>query len=112
VVDAPQKFALMGCAFAHIAPYTIDASPRTPLEAAACGTPTICLDNDGTKEHIAEGVSGFACSSVDEMAEAIHEARKLDRQAIRDWVVLEHDIKRTMREHNDLIIKVAEGARW
>lgn len=109
-----QKFAILG-AVAHLAPYTIDAGPRSPLEAAACGTPTICLDGDGTKEHVHEGLTGFICKDADNMAQFVQiaaEAKDFQRKSCRLWVEREHDIKRTIVLHEQTLEAVAGGARW
>lgn len=112
IVTDAVKYDLLGNAIALLAPYTIDASPRTPLEAAATGTPTICLSNDGTKEHISEGVTGWACASVEGIAYRIKDAPNLDRVKIRAWVDENHNAKHTMKQLEYALAQVAGGERW
>jgi len=44
-----------------------------PIEAMACGTPVIALDQGGTKETITEGVTGvhFATQSIEAIIDAV-----------------------------------------
>lgn len=40
-------------------------------EAMSCGIPVVCTDAGGMKEQITNGVEGFLCSSIDEMADRV-----------------------------------------
>ena len=76
------------------------------------GTPTICLDADGTQEHVAHCVSGFVCEDAGEMVEAVRDARLLGRAAIRAWALEEHSLDRMLNEYEAALARVAEGDRW
>jgi len=105
-----QKWHILGHALALLAPYTIDAGPRSPLEAAACGTPTICLDGDGTQEHVLDSVTGAVCRGPEEMAVAV--GRTFDRHSIRTWIKTNRDVHKTIERHEQLLQAVAAGERW
>lgn len=107
-----KKWAMLGKAKALLAPYIEDASPRVPLEAAACGVPTICLAGDGTKEHVEHGVTGFVCRDLDEMAMAIPSLDLLNRQEIRDWVVENHHLNDMIDKYENALVELARGERW
>lgn len=112
VVDEAEKWRLLGGALGHLAPYTDDASPRAPIEAAACGTPTLCLTGDGTGEHVAEGLTGWACEDAAEMAERVKDLRSLPRDKMRIWAKQEHDVSSTILKIEQLLAAVAAGERW
>jgi Glycosyl transferases group 1 len=105
-------YRVLGGALGLLCPYTIDASPRAPLEAAACGTPTICLDGDGTRSNVYNDVTGFVCSSPRQMDEAIGQLKNLNRGIIRKWVEDNHNIKQTALDVLRMLEAVANGARW
>ena len=106
------KWACMGRALGLLHPSTIDAAPRTPLEAAACGTPTLCLDRDGTQEHVAHGVTGYVCADWTEMVVQVDELARLDRASIRQWVADTHGYGQMIDGYEALLCAVADGERW
>lgn len=111
--DGTEPFGnLVGNALGLLCPYTIDASPRTPLEAAAAGTPTICLNTDGTRDHVQDGVTGFVCKDEADMVDAVDWLECLNRRAIRQWAEDNHDVKKTVLGVLDLLLAVADGERW
>lgn len=111
-VDEADKWKLLGGALGLLCPYTIDASPRAPLEAAACGTPTICLSTDGTHDHVVNGMTGFVCQDAAEMASRVRELGDLRRGNIRIWVKQTHDIEVTIVEIERLLREVEADRRW
>jgi glycosyltransferase involved in cell wall biosynthesis len=112
ILPEPEKWEWLGSALGLLAPYTIDASPRSPLEAAACGTPTLCLGGDGTKDHVVDGLTGFVCANSMDMAERVKDLPKLKRENIRIWVKQNHDISVTIKETERMLQAVASGQRW
>lgn len=40
-------------------------------EAMSCGIPVVCTDAGGMREQITNGIEGFLCSSIDEMADRV-----------------------------------------
>lgn len=111
-VDEDTKWRLMGNALGVLCPYTIDASPRVPLEAAACGTPTICLDNDGTRDHVYDRLTGFVCHNTGEMIAMVGHLSQLNREKIRIWVAQNHNIDQHVDSIEQALVGVAEGVRW
>jgi glycosyltransferase involved in cell wall biosynthesis len=53
------------------------------IEAMACGTPVIAFPCGSVPEIIEDGLTGRIVSTMDEAAQAVAEALKLDRKAIR-----------------------------
>src|SRR5207237_3565078 len=52
-------------------------------EALACGTPVIALRDGSVPEVIEDGVTGFICSTEDEMVAAVGRLPELDRARCR-----------------------------
>lgn len=111
VLGTSWQLALQS-ADALLYPSTIDAAPRTPLEAAMMGTPTLCLDLDGAQEHVEHCVSGFVCADAAEMADAVPDVALLDRQAMRAWVLDTHGYARMIDGYEAALHAVADGERW
>ena len=112
VLKGQEKWDMLGNAIALLAPYKLDASPRTPIEAAFCGVPTICLEGDGTEEHVEHDLTGFICDSVDEMVQAVKETGDLDRGLIRGWAEAAHSFDKMIDEYEEALTAVANGERW
>jgi glycosyltransferase involved in cell wall biosynthesis len=53
-------------------------------EALACGTPVIALRDGSVPEVIEHGVTGFICSSEEEMVAAVSRLSEIDRARCRD----------------------------
>lgn len=107
-----EKWSCMGRALGLLHPSSIDAAPRLPLEAAATGTPTLCLDGDGAREHVEHGVTGFVCADEDEMVCQVSELDRLDRWAIRKWVEDTHGFEQMADGYEALLEDAAGGHRW
>jgi len=111
-LSGDAKWQALGLSYGLLAPYIQDASPRVPLEAAACGVPTLCLSSDGTQEHVKSGVSGFVCENLDEMVSMVSELDRLDRAKVRQWVCERHNMKDMIDEYERLLLDVMNGRRW
>ena len=104
----------MGNAIAMLCPYRHDASPRVPIEAAYCGTPTVCLNIDGTQDSIFEGVTGYACGNVEDMerkAKAII-AGALDRERVKEMAQDMFSFHKMMDQYETLLRAVRAGETW
>lgn len=112
VLAGEEKWRFLGAAAGLLHPSMIDAAPRTPLEAAACGTPTICLDGDGAAEHVEHCTSGFVCSDIDDMADAIADLELLDRWKVRAWVAETHPLDKMLDRYEAALTAIADGERW
>lgn len=106
------KWKAMQSAKAMILPTRKDAAPRTPLEAAAAGVPSLVMAYDGAAEHVENGVTGFVCRDAEEMQAAIKLVDGLDSGLMREWVRLEHDYSAMIRQYEQAALDVMGGKRW
>lgn len=83
-VNEQEKAVLLGGAYATLFP--IDWPEPFGLvmaESLACGTPVIAMRRGSVPEVLRNGVSGWICDSVDEMAAAVPRIAQLDRGMCR-----------------------------
>lgn len=111
-LTSQEKWQWLGGALALLYPSTNRAAPRLPLEAAACGVPTLCLAGDGCQYHVWPGVTGYACRDDVDMSGGVQDVATLDRPAIREWVAYRHDYAVMVAEYRELLTAVANGERW
>ena len=108
-----SKWDFLGEARVLLHPSRYDAAPRLPLEAAACGTPTLCLNRSGTPEHVKNGLSGMVCLNIQEMVEALHDfIPTVDRAAIRAWVEKKFSLKIMIEAYDVSLLQLEHGERW
>ncbi len=70
--DLPAKNELLSNSLALLFPIQWDEPfGLVMIEAMACGTPVVALPGGSVREVVGEGVSGFICRSVDEMAQRV-----------------------------------------
>jgi glycosyltransferase involved in cell wall biosynthesis len=82
-----EKDALLGGAYAFVYAASDPGASGLPLlEAMATGTPVVAVAGNSATELIRDGVTGFVCNSLGEMAGAIDAVAKLDRKAARTHV--------------------------
>lgn len=87
-VDEATKAALLGGALATLFPIRWpEPFGIVMAESLACGTPVIALPGGSVDEVLVDGVTGFICQSLEEMAEAVSRVSRIDRAACRARVV-------------------------
>jgi glycosyltransferase involved in cell wall biosynthesis len=83
-VNDAEKNSLLGSAKAFLMPILWDEPFGIVMaEALACGTPVIGLKRGSVPEVVADGVTGFVCSDVNEMVQGVGRVDELDRAACR-----------------------------
>jgi len=83
-VDDVQKNQLLGRSAAMLMPLLWEEPFGIVMaEALACGTPVIGLRRGSLPEIVRQGVNGFICDSVDEMASALGRIGDIDRRECR-----------------------------
>jgi glycosyltransferase involved in cell wall biosynthesis len=83
-VDDEQKNRLLGRSAAMLMPLQWEEPFGIVMaEALACGTPVIGLRRGSLPEIVQQGVNGFVCDSVDEMASGVGRIAEIDRRECR-----------------------------
>ena len=83
-VNDAEKNSLLGRARAFLMPILWDEPFGIVMaEALACGTPVIGLRRGSVPEVVADGVTGFVCSDVNEMVQAVGRVDQVERAACR-----------------------------
>lgn len=86
-VDVEEKDRLLGGAYAYLFPIDWpEPFGLTMVEAMATGTPVVAFRAGSVPEVVIDGVTGFVCDSVREMASAVERVGSLDRHACRAHV--------------------------
>lgn len=111
-MSGSEKWRRLGTAAGLLHPSTADAAPRLPLEAAACGVPTICLSEGGAPTNVQHNVSGYVCDDAEAMAEAVGRLNLLNRETVREWVLGARSISSMIVSYSRLLLMVADGRRW
>jgi glycosyltransferase involved in cell wall biosynthesis len=83
-VDQQGKNELLGGAYAYLFPIDWpEPFGLTMAESLATGTPVVAFRAGSVSEVVEDGVTGFVCDTLHDMAEAIPRVRELDRKACR-----------------------------
>jgi len=72
------------------------------IEALACGTPIIAFRRGSVPEIIQHGVNGYIVDTVDEMANAVHDASNISSRACRESVEARFTTDRMVGEYESL----------
>jgi len=81
------------------------------IEAMACGTVPIALDDGALKEIITDGQTGFICGSVDQMVDRIKEIELIDPKACRERAQ-QFSREKMAREYVKLYTSIINGQEW
>jgi glycosyltransferase involved in cell wall biosynthesis len=108
--DLEAKNELLGNATAMLFPIQWDEPfGLVMIEAMACGTPVIAMPGGSVPEIVKDGVSGWVCRSVDEMAKRVRHAGDFDPAEIRAYAEGTFSIDRMVRQYADLYAAVLAG---
>jgi len=77
------------------------------VEAMACGTPVLALGGGSVKEVVQDGVSGYVCRNVRDMAKRIPQL-KFDPSALRAYVDENFSLQRMVGKYTDLYAAAIE----
>ena len=110
-VDGNARAALLGGAIALVHPIRWrEPFGMVAVEALACGTPVVAFPEGAVPEIVDDGVTGFLCGDVADLARGILAAPSLDRGACRQVVETRFSTARMVRDHEWLYASVIEDA--
>jgi glycosyltransferase involved in cell wall biosynthesis len=72
------------------------------IEAMACGTPVIALPGGSVPEIVKDGVSGFVCRTVDEMADKVQRIGHIDPAQVRNYAERAFSLDRMVQQYADI----------
>ncbi len=99
-VNDSEKQAFLGGALALLFPIDWpEPFGLVQIEAMACGTPVVAWRRGSVPEVLDEGVSGFMVEDIDEAVEAVHKARSLNRQSVRERFEQRFTIERVAHDY-------------
>ena len=81
------------------------------IEALACGTPVLAYRGGSIPEIIEDGVTGFICDNLEEMAAAIDRLPLIKRQECRNSFAARFTVKRMVEDYLALYERMALAAR-
>ncbi|MBA4417143.1 MAG: hypothetical protein C0392_04435 [Syntrophus sp. (in: bacteria)] len=93
-------------------PRWFDAFPLVVLEACASGTPVIAFAEGGIPEQIVNGVNGFLCNSIEELADSVERIHEIKPQECRAYAEKYFSSERMALDYVELYHRVMNGERW
>lgn len=110
-VGGAAKLELIGGAAGMLNPVSWDEPfGFCMIEAMACGTPIIATPRGAVPEIVDDGVTGFLCSTEQDMAAAVAQLHSIDRGACRAAVETRFSARRMVADHVDLYEEILAGA--
>jgi glycosyltransferase involved in cell wall biosynthesis len=112
--DLSVKNELLGNSLALLFPIQWDEPfGLVMIEAMACGTPVLALPGGSVQEIVRNGVSGWVCRSVEEMAEKASQAERMFKPAgVREYVAkyfsLDAMVAKYARLYEDIVASPAQ----
>jgi glycosyltransferase involved in cell wall biosynthesis len=98
--DFDRKIELMTGAYCLLAPITWpEPFGLFMIEAMACGTPVVVLNQGSAREVVRHGQTGFIVNNLIEMTEAVEKIQGIDRAACRKHVEQRFDAPRMASDY-------------
>jgi glycosyltransferase involved in cell wall biosynthesis len=108
-ISDAEKNEFIGNAAALVCPYDWpEPFGLVLIEALACGTPVIAYRRGSIPEIIEDGVTGFVCETLAEMADAVERLPLLDRQRCRASFEARFTADRMARDYVTLYERIIE----
>lgn len=110
--DPQMKNELLGKAMALLFPMQGEGPlALVVLEAMACGTPVLALSSESLGDVVQNGVNGFVCRSVGELAKHAHDVSAMSPEIIRQNIADNFSAERMARDYGALYTSsIAEAA--
>jgi|CXWL01.1.fsa_nt_gi glycosyltransferase involved in cell wall biosynthesis len=110
-ISDAEKDDFIGNALALVCPYDWpEPFGLVLIEALACGTPVLAYRRGSIPEIIDDGITGFVCENLAEMAEAVERLPLIDRRRCRSAFDERFTADRMARDYVALYERMAEEA--
>ncbi|MHB9074131.1 MAG: glycosyltransferase family 4 protein [Desulfobaccales bacterium] len=108
--DHVHKVDLMKRARALVLPLEVDETfGLAMIEAMACGTPVLAYDRGAVPEVVAQGETGFAVKTYEELQDSLPRLAVLDPHHCREHVALNFSRDRMVTAYLDLYEEMSRG---
>lgn len=108
-ISDAEKDDFIGNALALVCPYDWpEPFGLVLIEALACGTPVLAYRRGAIPEIIDDGITGFVCESLTEMAEAVERLPLIDRSRCRSAFEERFTVDRMARDYVALYERIIE----
>jgi len=111
-IDREVYFDVLSKAKYLLHPSVEDAAPRSPVEAAMMGIPTLCLDISGTVDQVIDGKTGYVCSSLNNLYARMTQPRELKPSDIRNAMLNDRSYDQMINEYEQLLQNAVNGETW
>ena len=78
------------------------------IEAMACGSPVLALANGSAPEIVKDGISGYLCNSVEQMATRARLCEKFKAAEVRSYVATNFSLDRMVDQYVELYSELLE----
>ena len=108
-ISDAEKDDFIGNALALVCPYDWpEPFGLVLIEALACGTPVLAYRRGSIPEVIDDGITGFVCESLAEMADAVKRLQLIDRRRCRSAFEERFTVDRMARDYVALYERIIE----
>lgn len=106
ITDA-EKNDFLGEACALVAPFDWpEPFGLVFIEALACGTPVVAYRRGSVPEIIDNGVTGYICEQLDDLATAVEQVSILDRRRCRQAFEAQFTVERMVQDYLDVYKRI------
>jgi glycosyltransferase involved in cell wall biosynthesis len=106
-----RKRRLLSAAICLLVPSLVpETSSLVAMEALACGTPVVAFPSGELAEIIEHGKTGYLVHDVNEMADAIRKAQRLDPDACREAARTRFSLDRMTSEYLERYRQLVQGS--
>lgn len=93
-------------------PRWFDAFPLVTLESFASGTPVIAFAQGGIPEQIVNGVNGYLCRNIGELASAMANISAIRPETCREYAEEYFGAERMAQDYVALYERILDGESW
>ncbi len=93
-------------------PRWFEVFPLVVLEAFASATPVIALSRGGLSEQVKNGVNGFLCNNLFDLAKAMKSIEQIDPKACRAYAEEHFSVKLMAERYVEIYESAIKGEKW